>query len=185
MKLNTIGHKVLTISAAALLLAACSNTDEPAATVDTSSEDTTAMDTGMPDEVETGVVEAEELMDPFGEATQAGLDAFVGTDRVFFEYDSSELTSYARSTLAKQADFLNHFADLNIAVEGHCDERGTRDYNLALGERRAQAVKNYLDALGVDKSRITTISYGKERPVTVGNSESSWKQNRRGVTVIG
>jgi len=185
MKLNTIGHKVLTISAAALMLAACSNKDEQVATIDTSAKETTAMDTGMPDGVNTDPVEATEMMDPYGKATQMGFEMYVGADRVFFEYDSSELTSYARSILAKQADFLNHFKDLNIAVEGHCDERGTRDYNLALGERRAQAVKNYLDALGVDKSRITTISYGKERPVTVGNSESSWKQNRRGVTVIG
>jgi len=186
MRLNSLGHKILTISATAFLLAACSKSNEPSTTVPVEDDynNSTTMDNGQPDSVTTDTVESTELMDPYGTATQMGFNAFVGSDRVFFEYDSAELTSYARSVLAKQADFLEHFSMLSVVVEGHCDERGTRDYNLALGERRATAVKNYLMALGVSGNRIETISYGKERPVAVGNSDSAWSQNRRGVTLV-
>ncbi len=115
--------------------------------------------------------------------SQEDLTAQAG-DRVFFGYDSSELDSSARATLEKQAAWLNQYANLNITVEGHCDERGTREYNLALGERRAQAVKNYLVSLGVSPSRVNTISYGKERPAVLGTGEEAWSRNRRGVTVV-
>lgn len=105
-------------------------------------------------------------------------------DRVYFDYNSSVVTAEGQATLDSQAQWLKQNGSVNVAVEGHCDERGTREYNIALGERRASAAKSYLVGLGVDASRISTISYGKERPAVVGNDESSWSQNRRGVTVI-
>ncbi len=105
-------------------------------------------------------------------------------DRVFFALDSSEISADGRATLGKQAEWLKSRPNLNITVEGHCDERGTREYNLALGERRATAVKNYLVSLGVSEAKINTISYGKERPAVDGHDEAAWAQNRRGVTVV-
>jgi peptidoglycan-associated lipoprotein len=106
-------------------------------------------------------------------------------DRVFFETDSSELTPNARATLDKQATWLAQYSNYNFTVEGHADERGTREYNIALGARRAQAVREYLTARGINGTRMRTISYGKERPVAVCNDISCWSQNRRAVTVLG
>lgn len=105
-------------------------------------------------------------------------------DRVFYALDSSVVNAEGKATLERQAAWLNQHADINIVVEGHCDERGTREYNLALGERRANAAKNILVAAGVNSSRITIISYGKERPAAIGSDEGSWGQNRRAVTVL-
>ncbi|VFU11055.1 peptidoglycan-associated lipoprotein Pal [Methylocella tundrae] len=105
-------------------------------------------------------------------------------DRVFFDSDSSELSSTAQATLDKQARWLQQYARYNFTVEGHADERGTREYNFALGARRAEAAKAYLVARGIPASRIHTISYGKERPVAVCNDISCWSQNRRAVTVL-
>lgn len=105
-------------------------------------------------------------------------------DRVFFGYDEYSLTPEAQHTLQLQAEWLKKWSNLRVQVSGHCDERGTREYNLALGDRRASAVKNYLVSLGVEDSRITTISYGKERPAVLGSNPSAWAQNRRGVTEI-
>ena len=105
-------------------------------------------------------------------------------DRVFFETDSTELTATAQATLDKQASWLQQYARYNFVVEGHADERGTREYNFALGARRAERVKEYLIARGVSAERIRTISYGKERPVAVCNDISCWSQNRRAVTDI-
>jgi len=105
-------------------------------------------------------------------------------DRVFFESDSSELTIQARSTLDKQALWLNEYSRYAFTIEGHADERGTREYNFALGSRRAQAVHDYLVAKGISGSRMRTISYGKERPVAVCDDISCWSQNRRVVTVL-
>ncbi|MDB2683200.1 peptidoglycan-associated lipoprotein Pal [Alphaproteobacteria bacterium] len=119
-----------------------------------------------------------------GAATQGDLEVSVG-DRVFFGYDRYDLSSEARTTLENQAGWLNQNPGSNVTIEGHADERGTREYNLALGERRANSVKNYLVALGVDPRRINVISYGKERPAVPGANETAWSQNRRGVTKIG
>lgn len=105
-------------------------------------------------------------------------------DRVFFGFDRYDLTPEARATLDRQAAWLKRYPAVTVTIEGHCDERGTREYNLALGERRANAVKNYLVAQGIDPSRITTISYGKERPAVLGSNEAAWAQNRRAVTVV-
>ena len=105
-------------------------------------------------------------------------------DRVFFEVDSSELTMQARATLDKQAQWLNTYNRYTFTIEGHADERGTREYNIALSARRAQAVHQYLAARGVEGTRMRTIAYGKERPVAVCNDISCWSQNRRAVTVL-
>lgn len=115
--------------------------------------------------------------------TQGDLSTNVG-DRVFFELDSSTLNGEAQATLDRQAKWLGQYSNVNIVVEGHADERGTREYNIALGERRATAAKNYLVNSGVSAARISTISYGKERPAVMGSDESAWSQNRRAVTVI-
>jgi peptidoglycan-associated lipoprotein len=115
--------------------------------------------------------------------SQQELEASAG-DRVFFAFDRSDITPEARETLARQADWLRRYPNVTVTIEGHCDERGTREYNLALGERRAQAVKNVLVALGIPASRISTISYGKERPAVVGSTEEAYAQNRRAVTTV-
>ncbi len=115
--------------------------------------------------------------------TQEDLVAHVG-DRVFFDYDSSELATNAQRTLQRQAEWFKMNPSVNATVEGHCDERGTREYNLALGERRANSAKNYLVSLGVDASRLSIISYGKEYPEDPGQSEVAWSKNRRSVTVV-
>jgi|TARA_B110000438_G_scaffold251722_1_gene256334 peptidoglycan-associated lipoprotein len=105
-------------------------------------------------------------------------------DRVFFGYDSSKLDEDAQELLQDQVAWLKQYPDVSVTVEGHCDERGTREYNLALGEKRAQAVKNYIIGLGVDSSRVSTISFGKERPAVVGSNDGAWSQNRRSVTTV-
>lgn len=115
--------------------------------------------------------------------SQEDLAANVG-DRVFFAYDSYDIAPEARDTLSRQAEWLNRYPNVNITIEGHADERGTREYNLALGDRRATSVKNYLVSLGVSASRINTISYGKEQPAVVGSDATSWAQNRRAVTRV-
>jgi peptidoglycan-associated lipoprotein len=105
-------------------------------------------------------------------------------DRVFFDTDSTELTPTSQATLDKQAAWLQQYSQYNFTVEGHADERGTREYNFALGARRAETVKDYLLARGINAARIKTISYGKERPVATCNDISCWSQNRRAVTVL-
>ena len=121
-------------------------------------------------------------------------DVYIGTDtvgelskgvpdRVFFATNESILTTRSRDTLRKQATWLRENSNVNVVVEGHADERGTREYNLALGERRANAAKDYLMTYGVSADRISVISYGKERPVDAGSSPLSWSKNRRSVTV--
>ena len=105
-------------------------------------------------------------------------------DRVFFETDSSELTDQARATLDKQAQWLGNYNRYSFTVEGHADERGTREYNIALGARRAETVREYLISRGIPAQRMRTISYGKERPVALCNDISCWSQNRRAVTVL-
>jgi len=113
----------------------------------------------------------------------ADLEASAG-DRVFFAFDRSDITPEAQQILARQADWLRRYPNVTVTIEGHCDERGTREYNLALGERRAQAVKNVLGAMGIPAARVSTISYGKERPAVPGSSEEAYAQNRRAVTTV-
>ncbi|MEE2915648.1 MAG: peptidoglycan-associated lipoprotein Pal [Pseudomonadota bacterium] len=106
------------------------------------------------------------------------------SDTVHFGTDMYDIDATARAILDSQVDWLQRYPNVTITIEGHCDERGTREYNLALGDRRANAAKNYLAARGIAPSRITVISYGKERPVALGSDEASWAENRRAVTVV-
>ncbi len=115
--------------------------------------------------------------------SQEDFVATVSSDRIFFDTDSSDVDGPDQATLQSQAAWLSKYSDKRITIEGHCDERGTREYNLALGERRANATKNALAALGVATTRITTVSYGKERPDAVGSDEDAYAKNRRAVTV--
>jgi len=121
-----------------------------------------------------------------GMATPGSQQDFVVNvgDRVFFETDSTELTPQSRATLDKQAQWLTNYSQYAFTIEGHADERGTREYNIALGARRAQSVRDYLISRGIQANRMRTISYGKERPVAVCNDISCWSQNRRAVTVL-
>ncbi|GLI92947.1 peptidoglycan-associated lipoprotein Pal [Methylocystis echinoides] len=105
-------------------------------------------------------------------------------DRVFFDSDSTDLTAQAQATLDRQAEWLNRYRTYSFTIEGHADERGTREYNFALGARRAEAAKSYLISRGVAASRIRTVSFGKERPVAVCDDISCWSQNRRAVTLL-
>lgn len=169
-----MGARILSLLAVLVLVAGCSSTPKDSGTV--------AADSGM-----TG---AESTMIPTGDmgtgiipGSQQDLVVNVG-DRVFFGYDRYDLTPEARATVERQAEWLKRYPNMSATIEGHCDERGTREYNLALGEKRATAVRNYLTGLGVDGSRLQTISYGKERPAVVGSDDSSWAQNRRGVLVV-
>ncbi|HMD66876.1 MAG TPA: peptidoglycan-associated lipoprotein Pal [Stellaceae bacterium] len=115
--------------------------------------------------------------------SQQDLEASAG-DRVFFAFDRSDITPESQQILSRQADWLRRYPNVTVTIEGHCDERGTREYNLALGERRAQAAKNVLVASGIPASRISTISYGNERPIVVGSNEEAWAQNRVAITTV-
>jgi peptidoglycan-associated lipoprotein len=107
-----------------------------------------------------------------------------GQDTIYFDTDKFDIDSQDAAALRSQAQYLMQYPQIRATIEGHCDERGTREYNLALGERRANAAKNYLVSLGVPAARLSTISYGKERPVATGSNESAWAQNRRAVTLV-
>ncbi len=124
-----------------------------------------------------------EGLDPFTFIRKNGDDVVRASDRVFFEYDSSTLDAASQSVLDRQVSWLKSNSSAKLTVEGHCDERGTREYNLALGERRANAVKNYLVSSGIQASRVATISYGKERPAVLGHGLDAYAENRRAVSV--
>ena len=157
-----------------LFISACSSTPKDSA-------DATGSGTsGVFNEPEGTLTESSPSIVP---GSQEDLIVNVG-DRVFFNYDSAELDSDAQELLQDQAAWMKQHSDVSVIIEGHCDERGTREYNLALGEKRAQAVKNYLIGLGVSPDRVSTISYGKERPAVVGSNDGAWAQNRRSVTIV-
>ena len=162
-------QRILAIVAATFLLAAC----ETASQVSGDSASTSATNTASSSSSSTASAEK----------TSAEKLAQVG-DTVNFDFDSAELTVSARSTLNRQSAFLSVNPDLMIVVEGHADERGTREYNLALGERRATAVRDYLVAKGINSARVRTVSYGKERPAVSGSDEAAWAKNRRASTVL-
>lgn len=157
--------KIVTMIAAAALLSACSTAPDDQG-------DATAATGGTGTTVKAPVA-----------GSQEDLVVNVG-DRVFFGFDKYDLTPTSLNTLKMQATWMKANPLVKITIEGHCDERGTREYNLALGEKRANAARDYLLSLGVSDSRITTISYGKERPVALGANENAWAQNRRGVTTV-
>jgi len=161
--------KIVSLFAAVLLVAACESTPE-----------TTEMNTGAGDMVVEEVVVETATLDPM---SIAYVQEMYG-DHVLFDFDSSVVRPDAEAVVRNWANWMESYPVV-VVIEGRCDERGTREYNLALGERRANAVKNLLVAMGVDPSRIATISYGKERPVVDGHSEAAWTQNRRGTLVLG
>jgi peptidoglycan-associated lipoprotein len=164
--------KIIGILGGLLLLAACSSAPEPAPGGPPGGPGGAGM--GGP-----GGIGSRNALP----GSQQDLEASAG-DRVFFAFDRSDITPESQQILERQADWLRRYPNVTVTIEGHCDERGTREYNLALGERRAQAVKNVLVASGVPASRISTISYGKERPAVVGSSEEAYAQNRRAVTTV-
>jgi peptidoglycan-associated lipoprotein len=127
------------------------------------------------------------VTDPNAGAPQPGSQehfrANISSDRILFDTDQSDIDAADQATLQSQATYLRQYPQVRVTIEGHADERGTREYNLALGERRANAAKNYLVTLGIPESRVSTISFGKERPEATGSDESAWAQNRRAVTV--
>jgi peptidoglycan-associated lipoprotein len=157
--------RFIIVAAALPLLAACGSNPEPAPL-------------GGPGGPDGGISRSR-----FGPGSQQDLAATAG-DRVFFAYDRADISPEAQQILERQAQWLKRYGNVTVTIEGHTDERGTREYNLALGERRAQAVKNVLSALGIPASRVSTISYGKERPEIPHSDEQSYAQNRRGVTVV-
>jgi len=158
MTLSKILKNTFLVLMASLILTACATTKK------------VSMDNQMQGDVYTGTDTVEYLA--------SGVP-----DRVFFATNESVLTTRSRETLRKQATWLRANSEITVVLEGHADERGTREYNLALGERRANAVKDYLMTYGISGSRLSTISYGKERPVNSGSDPLAWSQNRRSVTV--
>jgi peptidoglycan-associated lipoprotein len=163
--------KLLTVAAATLLLAACESAPE---------------DTGMATgggATNTGASTASETIAQPAAGSQEELLVQVG-DRVFFDYDRSDVRGDQQPTLDKLAAWLQRNPGVQLLIEGHADERGTREYNLALGERRANSVREFLIAAGVDSARLNNLSYGEERPAVLGSNEQSWAQNRRAVFVV-
>ena len=116
--------------------------------------------------------------------SQADFLGSVPSDRIYFDTDAFNVDDQDRTILDAQAAWLQRYPNVRVTIEGHCDERGTREYNIALGDRRANAAKNYLQGRGIDPGRMTVISWGKERPQALGSDETSWAQNRRSVTVV-
>ena len=159
MKIAKLGVTLSLVLVAALAISACATTKKTA-----SSQTTTAPSGPAPGTVE-------EFMKVVG-------------DRVFFDFDRYDIKDEGRTTLQRQAAWLKKYPNVSLQIEGHCDERGTREYNLALGDRRANSARDALVSLGVSASRIKTISYGEERPDCVESSEACWAKNRRAVTVV-
>ena len=162
--------RILALIAAAALLAACSSTPEEVAELKGAGGAQPAMPAPTPPPAQQAMTQ--QNLGPAAELAQIG-------DRVLFDTDKSDLSPAARATVDKQAAWMKKYANVSVTIEGHCDERGTREYNLALGERRANAAKNFLIQYGVSAGRMKTISYGKERPFVLGHDESAWSQNRR------
>ncbi|MEX2618010.1 MAG: peptidoglycan-associated lipoprotein Pal [Alphaproteobacteria bacterium] len=170
--------KLMSVFAIALLAAACGSTPEDTGSATGQGESTGSASTGSPSTSAVTPTQTPGITP----GSQEDLVVNVG-DRIFFGFDKSDITSDAAETLKKQAAWMQSNPNVTVIVEGHADERGTREYNLALGERRANAMREQLIALGVSPARIETISYGKERPAVAGSNESAWAQNRRGVMV--
>jgi peptidoglycan-associated lipoprotein len=167
MRLYSFGPKFIAVAAAALLVAACETAPESTAATGGSGGATAAAPAPSQRQL----------------SLQEDLVVNVG-DRVFFATNKSDLSPQARATLDRQSAWMKKNAQVRLVVEGHADERGTREYNLALGERRANAARNYLVNQGIAANRLQTISYGKERPVALGHNEAAWAQNRRAVSVV-
>ncbi|MDD9901377.1 MAG: peptidoglycan-associated lipoprotein Pal [Alphaproteobacteria bacterium] len=174
-----MGARIISLLAVLVIAVGCSK-KEPETGMITADGDLTAADRAPITTMDTASSNVDGSVLP---GSQQDLVVNVG-DRVFFGYDQSDLTMEGRAAVERLAQWLGSYGNVALMVEGHADERGTREYNLALGEKRAMSVRNYLIALGVSPSRIQTISYGKERPAVVGSGDTSWAQNRRGVFVV-
>ena len=171
------------IAASCVILCACANSEQAAAPV---ASTTTVTAPAPMNRVAQAPVPPRTTAAPLSSVVPGSLRDFqinVG-DRVFFSFDTANLDDTARQTLAKEALWLKRFPSVQVTIQGNCDERGTRDYNLALGARRAESVKQYLTVAGVSPARLTTISFGKEEPVCAESTEACWAQNRRAVSVI-
>ena len=168
-------YKLLVSAFLVLFVAACATKPKDAA--DSSGSGSSSSDSSVEGTI------SETAGSGIVKGSQEDLIVNVG-DRVFFGYDSSDLDSDALEHLQDQVAWLKQNSNVSVTIEGHCDERGTREYNLALGEKRAQAVKNYLIGLGISPDRVSTVSYGKERPAVVGSNDGAWAQNRRSVTIV-
>jgi peptidoglycan-associated lipoprotein len=179
--------KILSLFAALALVSACETAPEESAAGSGTgaTQPTTKAKAAPAKKTETATRAVAPAAQPTGPLS-GSVDEFIVSvgDRVFFDLDKFNLTADARGILERQAAWLKKNGAVMISIEGHCDERGTREYNLALGERRATAVKDYLMSLGVSAGRINVVSYGKERPEALGSNETAWRQNRRGVTKI-
>jgi len=178
--------KIIIISIILLNFISCTNKDQESLLLDAEGGNTERND-ALTEEIEitdntAQVIEMEEVELTVEERLASELIE-VG-DRIFFGYDESTITDESAETLQQQYQFLIRNPSLSITITGHCDERGTREYNLALGERRASAAKNYLISLGVSSNRISVISYGKEKPSVEGHDETAWTQNRTAITFI-
>ena len=171
------------LTASLLILTACAGTDamEDVA-ADSTSSSSASSTSGTGDGAGVTAGEVPPIADP-DPGTEGDLELNVG-DRVFFATDSSELTGQSQVTLQRQSEWLLRYPDIHVRIEGHADERGTREYNLGLGQRRANQTREYLISLGIDANRLSTISYGKERPLALCSNENCWKQNRRAVTTV-
>ena len=178
--------KVFIVSILLLNFISCANKDQESLLLDAEGGNTEQNDT-LTEEIEitdntAQAIEMEEIELTVEERLASEL-VEVG-DRIFFGYDESIITDQSAETLQQQYQFLIRNPDLSITITGHCDERGTREYNLALGERRASSAKNYLISLGISSNRISVISYGKEKPAVEGHDETAWTQNRTTITFI-
>ena len=170
-----MNKKIIALIGVVALLSACETASQKVVTGSTASSSGSASASSSVDKKKS----------LFAQAKQTASDKLIAVgDRVLFDYDSAKLDSSAKIMLDAQSRFLRANTDLNFIVEGHCDERGTREYNLALGEQRATAVRDYLVIQGIDPDRIKVISYGKEKPAVVGSNGMAWSKNRRAVTVI-
>lgn len=172
--------KFLTLVCATFLLASCASKPKSSGNVASDAELTTSQRAPI-----TGIEEYNAQPIPQGPIPGSQQDLVVNVgDRIFFEYNQHDLTLEARGQVERQAEWLQRYSNIAVTVEGHADERGTREYNLGLGEKRAQSIRSYMIALGINPGRINVISYGKERPAVVGSNPTSWAQNRRGVVVV-
>ena len=171
-------YKILLSTLLAVFIAACSSTPKDTSS-SSGSGSTTSSESSSGSEADSSESSDVTSIEP---GSQEDLIVNVG-DRVFFDYNSSELDADAQELLQDQVAWIKQH-DVSVIIEGHCDERGTREYNLALGEKRAQAVKNFLTSMGVPPAKVSTISYGKERPAVVGSNDGAWSQNRRSVTKV-
>ena len=172
-----MNKKIIAIIGAVSLLSACETASQKVVSGTTASSSAPASSSAK-----SSVDKKKSL---FAAAKQTAAEKLIAVgDRVLFDYDSAKLDTSAKILLDAQSRFLRANTDLNFIVEGHCDERGTREYNLALGEQRATAVRDYLVIQGIDPDRIKVISYGKEKPAVIGSNAMAWSKNRRAVTII-